>query len=65
LTQTNPMSLMIDGMHVICAVGGTSAADLDLDPPGTGTIPHTGVLGFIAVYLAVDIDYVFVAEPGN
>jgi hypothetical protein len=64
LTQPNPMKLLVDGTHVVCAVGGLSAALIDVDPASTSTANHMGVLGLVASVVAVDIHYLFIATPG-
>jgi len=64
LTQSNPMTLLLDGTHVICAVGGLSSATLDYSPAGPSTGMHMGILGLVATVVAVDIDYLFIATPG-
>ncbi|HEY5923791.1 MAG TPA: thrombospondin type 3 repeat-containing protein [Kofleriaceae bacterium] len=65
LTQTNPMSAMLNVRHMICSVGGTAPVTLNDTDPGPNTTPHVGIPGLIANLVAVDVDHVFIAVPGG
>jgi hypothetical protein len=63
LTETNPMTFMLHGRHMVCAVGGSAPETHDV--VDFAQIPHVGLVGFVAEVVAVDIDYVFIATPGT